>query len=74
MRKVRKQGDRYRPIVTIDKVKKEVPSVVTISGFRYIRDDAQRSISKKNWNRRKESEGWKSKDHYKRNQKKEDNQ
>ncbi|MED4206572.1 hypothetical protein [Neobacillus mesonae] len=43
----REKGDRYLPIVTIEKMKKDVPSVIVVSGFRYIRDDSSRSISKK---------------------------
>lgn len=29
-------NDRYRPIVTIKKVKKEVPTVIEVSGRRYV--------------------------------------
>lgn len=32
-------NDRYRPIVTIKKVKKEVPSVIEVSGRRYVLDN-----------------------------------
>jgi hypothetical protein len=31
----RKKGDRYRPIVAIKKVKKGVPTVITVSGHTY---------------------------------------
>lgn len=33
-------SDRYRPIVTIKKVKKEVPTVIEVSGRRYVQDNA----------------------------------
>lgn len=33
-------NDRYRPIVTIKKVKKEVPTVIEVSGRRYVHDNA----------------------------------
>lgn len=29
-------NDRYRPIVTIKKIKKEVPTVIEVSGRRYV--------------------------------------
>lgn len=32
----RKKGERYRPIVKILKVKKEVPTVIEVSGHRYV--------------------------------------
>lgn len=32
-------NDRYRPIVTIKKIKKEVPSVIEVSGRRYVLDN-----------------------------------
>ncbi|WP_373807981.1 hypothetical protein [Jeotgalibaca porci] len=32
-------NDRYRPIVTIKKVKKEVPTVIEVSGRRYVHDN-----------------------------------
>lgn len=32
------RGERYRPIVTVDKVKNGVPTVVIMSGRRYIYD------------------------------------
>ena len=49
----RKKGDRYRPIVTIEKMKNGVPTVIEVSGERYLMDGKSRSISKKNWNRKK---------------------
>lgn len=33
-----KEGERYRPIVTIDKVKGRVPTVIMVSGRRYVYD------------------------------------
>jgi hypothetical protein len=36
--KIREKGDQYRPIVTIDKMKGERPSVIIVSGERYILD------------------------------------
>ncbi|WP_373752342.1 hypothetical protein [Jeotgalibaca porci] len=33
-------SDRYRPIVTIKKVKKEIPTVIEVSGRRYVHDNA----------------------------------
>lgn len=32
-------NDRYRPIVTIKKVKKEVPTVIEVSGRRYVHEN-----------------------------------
>ena len=32
------KGERYRPIVTIEKVRKGIPTVITVSGRRYIFD------------------------------------
>ena len=32
----RQKGDRYRPIVTIVKVKKDTPTVIMVSGKRYV--------------------------------------
>ncbi|WP_373786817.1 hypothetical protein [Jeotgalibaca porci] len=32
-------SDRYRPIVTIKKVKKEVPTVIEVSGRRYVHEN-----------------------------------
>lgn len=32
------KGERYRPIVTVDKVKKGIPTVVMMSGRRYVYD------------------------------------
>ena len=29
-------NDRYRPIVTIKKVKKDIPTVIEVSGRRYV--------------------------------------
>lgn len=34
----RKPGDKYRPIVRVKKVKKGIPTVLLISGERYILD------------------------------------
>lgn len=36
--KDRQPGDRYRPIVTINKMKKGKPTVLQISGRRYVLD------------------------------------
>ena len=33
-------NDRYRPIVTIKKIKKEVPTVIEVSGRRYVYENA----------------------------------
>lgn len=33
-------NDRYRPIVTIKKVKKEIPTVIEVSGRRYVLEHA----------------------------------
>lgn len=38
MRKFTK-GERYRPIATVIKVKKDVPTVITVSGRRYVLDN-----------------------------------
>lgn len=35
MRKFTK-GEKYRPIVKVDKVKKHVPTVINVSGRRYV--------------------------------------
>ena len=32
-------NDRYRPIVTIKTVKKEIPTVIEVSGRRYVHDN-----------------------------------
>ena len=32
------KGERYRPIVTIDKVRKHIPTVILVSGRRYVYD------------------------------------
>lgn len=32
---MKNKGDKYRPIVTIEKVKKGVPTVITVSGRTY---------------------------------------
>ena len=34
--RVRKAGDKYRPIVHIKKVKKGVPTILQVSGRRYV--------------------------------------
>ena len=31
-------SDRYRPIVTIKKVKKDIPTVIEVSGRRYVHE------------------------------------
>ena len=36
MNRKRKIGDKYRPIVHIEKVKKGVPTILQISGRRYV--------------------------------------
>ena len=33
-------NDRYRPIVTIKKIKKGIPSVIVVSGRRYVYESA----------------------------------
>ena len=30
------KGDRYRPVVTVKKVKKDIPTVIEASGRRYV--------------------------------------
>lgn len=32
-------NERYRPVVTIKKVKKEVPTVIEVSGRRYVHEN-----------------------------------
>ena len=32
-------NDRYRPIVTIKKIKKGIPTVIEVSGRRYVHDN-----------------------------------
>ena len=39
MKRLFETNDRYRPIVTIKKVKKEVPTVIEVSGRRYVHDN-----------------------------------
>lgn len=34
------KGDKYRPVVTVTKVKKDVPTVVEMSGRRYVLEHA----------------------------------
>ncbi|WP_177167339.1 hypothetical protein [Salinibacillus kushneri] len=51
--KTRTKGECYRPIVTVDKTKNGKPTVLKVSGERYIMDGKTRSISKKNWSGRK---------------------
>jgi len=34
--KTRQKGDRYRPIVTVLKLKKSVPTVIRVSGREYV--------------------------------------
>lgn len=36
MPRIRKKGERFRPIVTVLKTKKDVPTVIELSGFRYV--------------------------------------
>ncbi|MFC7364521.1 MULTISPECIES: hypothetical protein [Bhargavaea] len=36
MWRIRKKGERFRPIVTVLKTKKDVPTVIEVSGFRYV--------------------------------------
>ena len=33
-------NDRYRPIVTIKKIKKDIPTVIEVSGRRYVHEHA----------------------------------
>lgn len=33
-------SDRYRPIVTIKKIKKDIPTVIEVSGRRYVLEHA----------------------------------
>lgn len=32
------KGERYRPIVTVDKVRNHIPTVIKVSGRRYVYD------------------------------------
>ena len=32
------KGERYRPIVTVEKVRKSIPTVIKVSGRRYVYD------------------------------------
>lgn len=32
------KGERYRPIVTVKKTRKGIPTVITVSGRRYVYD------------------------------------
>lgn len=32
-------SDRYRPIVTIKKIKKDIPTVIEVSGRRYVHEN-----------------------------------
>ena len=34
------KGDKYRPVVKVTKVKKEVPTVIEMSGRRYVLEHA----------------------------------
>lgn len=36
--RVYEKGEQYRPIVTIEKIKKKVPTILTVSGRRYVYD------------------------------------
>lgn len=44
-----KKGERYRPIVTVVKVKKDVPTVLKVSGRRYVLEhkDQFKGVKKK---------------------------
>jgi len=42
------KGEQYRPIVTVDKVRKGIPTVLIISGRRYIYDPGTVNRGKKN--------------------------
>ena len=35
MKRIFVKGERYRPIITVEKQKKGVPTVITVSGNRY---------------------------------------
>lgn len=35
-KRIFKKGERYRPIVTVNKTKKNIPTVVYLSGRRYV--------------------------------------
>ena len=37
-KRIFKKGERYRPIVTIDKVRNSIPTVILVSGRRYVYD------------------------------------
>jgi len=43
-------GEKYRPLVTINKIKNEVPTVITASGRRYVYDPG--TVRKKRGRRR----------------------
>ncbi|MEN2468131.1 hypothetical protein [Ornithinibacillus sp. JPR2-1] len=32
------KGEKYRPVVTVKKVKKNIPTVITVSGRRYVHE------------------------------------
>jgi len=34
------KGEKYRPVVTVEKAKRGKPTVIKVSGFRYILDHA----------------------------------
>ncbi|WP_272467248.1 hypothetical protein [Terrihalobacillus insolitus] len=40
--RVRLKGDRYHPIVTVEKLKGKVPTVINVSGRRYVFDPKQK--------------------------------
>lgn len=46
MLKIREKGEKYRPVVTVEKTKGEKPSVIIVGGERYILDHS--NIWKKN--------------------------
>ena len=39
MKRIFEVNERYRPVVTIKKVKKEVPTVIEVSGRRYVHEN-----------------------------------
>lgn len=38
-------GEKYRPIVTVKKVKKDIPTVIMVSGRRYVYDSQNKNRS-----------------------------
>ncbi len=47
MSKVYQKGDKYRPIVHIEKVKSGIPTVLKISGKRYVLEHRDQHYSNK---------------------------